>query len=111
MPLAPTDPSKQPEQTSARTVLNRVVDMAKAVITVTDHLKILEKEDARIQSQIIELTRYVTDLAKEVRELSGQMKGIEKRLEDKDKLIEATIKLRIIEEIKIIEEINKRLPR
>jgi DNA-binding FrmR family transcriptional regulator len=39
------------------------------------------------------------ELFKEVRDLSGQMKGIEKRLEDKDKLVEATVKLRIIEEI------------
>jgi hypothetical protein len=29
----------------------------------------------------------------------GQMKGIEKRLADKDKLVEATIELRIMEEV------------
>jgi hypothetical protein len=68
--------------------------------TITEHLQTLEKEDARIQSQLLELSRTVFDLTKDVRDMIGQMKGIEKRLEDKDKLVETTIKIRIMEEIK-----------
>lgn len=45
----------------------------------------------------LEPSRIVPELSKKVRALSGMMKGIEKRLEDK--LIEATIKLRITQEV------------
>jgi hypothetical protein len=65
---------------------------------ITEHLKTLEKEDARFQTQILELSRTVFDLTKDVRDMIGQMKGIEKRLDDKDKLIEATITLQIMKE-------------
>jgi hypothetical protein len=58
-----------------------------------------EKEDARNQSQLLELNRIVLDLSGNVRDMMGQMKGIEKRLEDKDRLVEMTIKTRIMEEV------------
>jgi chromosome segregation ATPase len=74
----------------------RVWDAVKKLAAASEYLRSLEKEDARIQSQIAELSRNMLELFKEVRDLSGQMKGIEKRLEDKDKLVEATVKLRII---------------
>jgi hypothetical protein len=48
---------------------------------------------------LLELSRTVFDLTKDVRDMIGQMKGIEKRLEDKDKLVEMTIKARIMEEV------------
>jgi hypothetical protein len=48
---------------------------------------------------LLELSRNVLDLTKDVRDMIGQMKGIEKRLADKDKLVEATIELRIMEEV------------
>ena len=81
------------------TISSRVWDAVKNIATVTDQLGTLAKEDARIQSQVTELVRLVFDLTKEVRDLSGQMKCIEKRLEQQDKLIEMTIKLRIMEEV------------
>jgi len=77
----------------------RVWDVTKKLITITDHMKTLEKEDIRAQGQILELSRTVLDLVKEVRGISGQMKGIEKRIDDKDKMIDAIVKLRIMEEI------------
>jgi hypothetical protein len=48
---------------------------------------------------LLELSRNVLDLTKDGRDMIGQMKGIEKRLADKDKLVEATIELRIMEEV------------
>jgi uncharacterized protein HemY len=58
-----------------------------------------EKEDARIQSQLLELTRIVLGLSNDVHDMLGQMKSIEKRFEDKDRLLEATIRLRFAEEM------------
>ncbi len=48
---------------------------------------------------MLELNRIVLDLSGNVRDMMGQMKGIEKRLEDKDRLVEMTIKTRIMEEV------------
>jgi septal ring factor EnvC (AmiA/AmiB activator) len=76
----------------------RIWDAVKSLAAISENLKALDKEDTRIQSQIAELVRTVIDLIKEVRDLSGQMTGIEKRLEDKDKMIEALITLKIREE-------------
>jgi hypothetical protein len=100
----PPDPQPQPLQPAEGlppgSVVARTWDWTKKLITVTDHLKALEKEDGRLQAQTQELGRIVLDLVKEVRELSGQMKGIEKRLDDKDKMVEAIVKLRVMEEMK-----------
>jgi hypothetical protein len=48
---------------------------------------------------LLELTKIVLGLSNDVHDMIGQMKGIEKRLEDKDRLMEATIALRVKEEI------------
>ena len=48
---------------------------------------------------MLELTKIVLGLSNDVHDMIGQMKGIEKRLEDKDRLMEATIALRVKEEI------------
>jgi hypothetical protein len=74
---------------SAESIVARTWDWTKRLITITDHLKTLKKEDGRLQAQTQELGRIGLDLVKEVRELSGQMKGIEKRLDDKDKMVDA----------------------
>ena len=60
-----------------RGILDRLVTAAKAVVTVGDQIKRLEKEDERSQGQILELTRIVLVLSKEVADMTGQMKGIE----------------------------------
>lgn len=81
----------------------RLWEATKNLITISDHLKILEKEDSRLQGQVEELGRNVLELVKEVHDLAGQMKGIEKRFDDKDKMIEAIIRVKIAEEIKELE--------
>jgi DNA anti-recombination protein RmuC len=67
--------------------------------TTADHLQRLDKEDARIQAQLTDLVREVGNLKKEVGELSGLMKGIDKRLDEKDKHIEMIIELRFMKEL------------
>jgi hypothetical protein len=99
MALPTPEPPKQPEAALAGTVATRIWDAVKKLATITEHLQTLEREDVRIQSQLLELSRTVFDLTKDVRDMIGQMKGIEKRLEDKDKLVEMTIKARIMEEV------------
>jgi chromosome segregation ATPase len=98
MALPASEPPKQPEAISG-TIATRIWDAVKKLATITEHLQTLEREDTRIQSQLLEVSRTVFDLSKDVHDLLGQMKGIEKRLDDKDKLVEATIKLRIKEEL------------
>lgn len=113
-----SDPPKPPASEqhglvggSGGTLATRVWDAVKKLATISELLRSLEKEDARLQSQILELSRTVFELSKEVRDLSGQMKGIEKRLDDKDKLVDATVKLRIMEEIeKLRAEFTKKPP-
>jgi hypothetical protein len=63
------------------------------------HLRTLEREDARIQSQLLELGRIVLVISNDVHEMLGEMRSIEKRLDDKDKMLEAMIRLRIAEEM------------
>ena len=99
MALPTPEPPTQREIALTGTIATRVWDAVKKLATITEHLERLEKEDARIQSQLLELSRTVFDLTKDVRDMIGQMKGIEKRLEDKDRLVEATIKIRIMEEV------------
>jgi hypothetical protein len=55
-----------------------------------------------LQAQVQELSRITLDLVKEAHELAGQMKNIEKRFDDKDKMIDAVIKMRIAEELEKI---------
>jgi septal ring factor EnvC (AmiA/AmiB activator) len=98
MTLPTAEPAKPPEVVVAGTVATRVWDAVKNLATISENLKTLEREDTRIQGQLLELSRTVLELTKDVRDMIGQMKGIEKRLEDKDKLIEMTIRARIMEE-------------
>lgn len=100
MPLPAPEPTERSEITSAGTVATRIWDAVKRLATITEYLRALEKEDARIQGQLLELTKIVLGLSNDVHDMIGQMKGIERRLEDRDKLVEATITLRIKEEIK-----------
>jgi hypothetical protein len=90
---------QSPKRESAGSLAGRVWEATKTLITIGDHLKTLEIEDGRLQAQVQELARVVLDLVKEVRESSGQMKSIDKRFDDKDKMVEAVIKLRVREEI------------
>jgi hypothetical protein len=100
MPLPPApEPPKPAEGAPAGTIATRVWDAVKKLATITEYLRALEKEDARIQAQLLEVTKLVLALSNGVHDMLGQMKGIEKRLEDKDKLIEATIRLRVTEEV------------
>ena len=71
-------------------------------LAIAEYLRAPEKEDARIQSQLPELTRIASPLSNDVHELLGQMKSIEKRLDDKDRLLEATVRMRIDEEMQKI---------
>jgi hypothetical protein len=81
------------------TVATRVWDAVRRLAAIAEHLRALEKEDGRIQSQLLELTRIVLGLSNDVHELLGQMKSIEKRFDDKDRLLEAMLRLRIDEEM------------
>lgn len=78
---------------------SRVWDGFKAMATLSDSVRRLEEGNRRIQAAMVALGRDMVELAKDVHDLAGQMKGIEKRLEDKDRLVEATVKLRIMEEL------------
>jgi len=98
MVLPPNERPQPPEVVLAGTVATRVWDAVKNLATISEHLQTLEREDTRIQSQLLELSRVVLELTKDVRDMIGQMKGIEKRLDDKDKLVEMTIRVRIMEE-------------
>ena len=112
MPLPPApEPPRQPTVPPGGTVATRVWDAVRRLAAIAEHLRTLEKEDARIQSQLLELTRIVLGLSNDVHDMLGQMKSIEKRFEDKDRLLEATIRLRIAEEMqKIRAELLKRSP-
>jgi hypothetical protein len=99
MALPAPEPARLAEPATARTLAVRAWDLVRTLATVIDHVEALEKEDGRIQSQLLELGRITLELSRDVHELLGQMTGIERRLEDKDRLIEATIRLRIMEEI------------
>jgi hypothetical protein len=98
MALPTVEPPRSQEAVLAGTIATRVWDAVKNLATISEHLKTLEREDTRIQAQLLELSRIVLELTRDVRDMIGQMKGIEKRLEDKDKLIEMTIRARIMEE-------------
>ena len=88
----------------------RIWDTTQKVFTLSYQLHQLEREDVRLQSQVQELARMVMALASSVSEMVGQMKVIEKRLEDRDKLAEATIALRIREEMdKVREQIRSEM--
>ena len=103
MPLPPAPEAPQPSPTSSGgTVAARVWDAVRRLALISEHLRTLEKEDARIQSQLLELSKIVLGLSNDFHELLGQMRAIEKRFDDKDKLVEATIRLRIAEEMQKI---------
>lgn len=103
MPLPPAPEAPQPpQQSSAGTLAARVWDAVRRLALISEHLRTLEKEDARIQSQLLEVSKIVLALSNDVHELLGQMKAIEKRFDDKDKLVEATIQLRVAEEMQKI---------
>ena len=101
LPPAPESQRESPVQAGG-TVATRVWDAVRRLAAIAEHLRTLEKEDARIQSQLLELTRIVLGLSNDVHDMLGQMKSIEKRFEDKDRLLEATIRLRIAEEMQRI---------
>jgi predicted RNase H-like nuclease (RuvC/YqgF family) len=89
----------------------RVWDAVRAIATVTENLRTLEKEDARLQAQVAELGRITLELVKDVHAFAGEMKSIEKRLDDKDKLVEAIVALKVREEIdRLKAELPKLLP-
>jgi hypothetical protein len=94
-----------------------MAETAKLIFTVSEQMARLAKEDERSQGQILELTKMVFDLAKSVASMTGQMMTIEKRLEDKDKLMEMMIAVRVREEVekaitaRVREEVEKALCR
>jgi hypothetical protein len=96
------EPPREPQTSSGGTVAARVWDAVRRLAAIAEHLRTLEKEDARLQSQLFELGRIVLGLSNDVHEMLGQMKAIEKRFDDKDRLLEATIRLRIAEEMQKI---------
>lgn len=103
MPLPSEPNAPRPPQTGAGgTIATRMWDAVRRLAAIAEHLRALEKEDARIQSQLLEISKIVLGLSNDVHELLGEMRSIEKRLDDKDKLLEATIRLRIAEEMQKI---------
>jgi predicted nucleic acid-binding Zn-ribbon protein len=100
MPLPPTpEPPGQPDASPGGTAAARIWDAVRKLAAIAEHFRTLEREDARLQSQLLELTRIVLGLSNDVHEVLGQMKAIEKRFDDRDRLLEATIKLRITEDV------------
>ena len=90
-------PQRLPDQegsalASAGTVGTRVWDFISRLATLT-------KEQERHSQRLNEITKQVFELAKDVQRIAGKLDGIEKRFDDRDKLVEAVIALRIKEEI------------
>jgi chromosome segregation ATPase len=107
-----TEPApERNEGVSTGSVASRLWDATRKLITITDHLSTLEREDARMQNQLSELSRLTLELVKDVREISGQLKGIEKRLDDKDKMVEAIIQVRIMEAMAAVQSDRPSKPR
>jgi uncharacterized protein (DUF342 family) len=77
---------------AAGTVGTRLWDFVSRLATLT-------KEQERHSRQLEQLTEQLFALAKDVQRMAGRAEGIEKRLDDKDKMIEAIIALRINEAI------------
>jgi len=98
MPLPPAAEPPPGPVSSGGTIATRVWDAVRKLAAITEHLRTLEKEDVRQQAQLLELTRIVLGLSNDVHELLGQMRSMEKRLDDREKLLEATLRLRIAEE-------------
>lgn len=99
MGLPAPEAVRQADLAPAGTTGVRLWDEVRKLATVNERLTGLDNEEARLQAQILEISRTVFDLAKEVRELSGLMKGFEKRLDDPDKIVETSIRLRVMEEV------------
>jgi chromosome segregation ATPase len=77
-------------------VVGKIAGLTKVVITVNDHLDRLDKADVKIDERLERLAEKVAALAVVLSEISGQMKSIEKRLEEKDKLVAVTIELEVL---------------
>jgi hypothetical protein len=99
IPPAPIPPTQAGTGRLASNLIGRIAGLTKVVITVNDHLARLDKADVKSAERLEKLAEKFVTLATIVSDLSSQMKNIEKRLEDKDKLVEMTIKLRIMEEV------------
>ncbi|HUN44829.1 MAG TPA: hypothetical protein VMU81_31475 [Acetobacteraceae bacterium] len=100
MPLSPIpDVPRPPSASSGGTVTARIWDAARRFAAIAENLRTLEIEDARTQSQRLELSKIVLGLSNDVHELLGQMKAIEQRFDDRDKLLDAMIRLRVAEEM------------
>jgi hypothetical protein len=99
MPLPPGAEPPKPVEPSSAGILARIAETSKLIFTVSDQMARLAKEDERSQNQIFELTKLVFALSKDTASLTGQMQNIEKRLEDREKLMEMTIAVRIRDEV------------
>lgn len=99
MPLPPGAEPPKPVEPSVAGVFARMAETAKNIITVSEQMARLAREDERLQSQVIDLTKMVFSLSKDTANVSGQMQNMEKRLEDREKLIEMTIAVRVREEV------------
>ncbi len=103
MPQPPVPPPPAtPNSASGFNIPGRVDGLTKVVVTVTDHLHRLDKADAKTEERIDKLTERMVVLANVVSELSGQMRGIEKRLEEKDAHVRTTIELELLKAIEIL---------
>lgn len=98
LPPEPETP-RQREPSSGGTVATRIWDAVRRLAAMTEQLRTLEKEDAHLRAQLTELARIVVGLSNDVHEILGQMKAIERRFDDRDKLVEATMRLRLAEEM------------
>jgi uncharacterized protein (DUF342 family) len=86
---------------SAGTVGTRLWDFVSRLATLT-------KEQERHSRQLEQLTEQLFALAKDVQRMAGRAEGLEKRLDDKDKMVEAIIALKISEGIeKLRSELKK----
>lgn len=77
---------------AAGTVGTRIWDFIARLAT-------LSKEQERHNRLLEQLTEQLFALAKDVKRMAGRMDGFEKRFDDKDKLVEMTIALRVNEAV------------
>ena len=63
-------------------------------------LAMLGDEQKRHDRQLLLLTEQVFAVAKDIKRIAGRLDGYEKRLDDKDKMVEAIIALKVNEAIK-----------
>jgi len=93
-----TPPPEKPENIPRAAPLgSRVLHALSRVLTITKEMENLAKNDDRMAAQLLAL-------AQDTKELTGELRGLYNRFDEVDKRIEAMVELRVMQEIKKLEE-------